>query len=102
MQIQDKSLTDILGRASGPVEVRDEAGSFRGSVPRRVALALAERGYVGVGNRRRIRYLRPLSRGTALNAGSRLTRRVVADHTCRVYAAGQAIGAANANQEFCV
>jgi hypothetical protein len=101
MQFDGKSLIEILHKTDGPIDVRDEAGSRRYAVPRRVALALAERGdYVGVGNLRRIRYMRPLARGASLRAGSRFTRPVRADASCRIHVAGQVIGCPRANQEF--
>jgi len=97
----DSLLRIIFKQPLGPVEVRDATSSFGHPVPRRFALELVASGkYVGIGNRNRIRYLRPLVTLGVLNAGSRSTRPVRADQTCRIYNPTQVIGHPRLNREY--
>lgn len=72
------SLRNILrGQVEKP-ELRDASGRLVRQISVRDALLIAESGrYAGVGNGRRIRYLRPLVSPASVlgNAGSRTTRR---------------------------
>lgn len=84
MQFSGQQLGTILQQQGAEVAVYDAHGSFRGNVsPHAAVRIIAEREYVGIGNKRRIRYIRPLW-GTmspeALRNGSRTTRRIRNDH----------------------
>ena len=78
MQLEGERLLSILKASCGAaVDVHNAEGRLLGSVPLKIALELATSGqYVGVGNRRRIRYLRPLTRVYSLNRGSQTTVRM--------------------------
>ena len=83
MQFAGGQLATILNAQNQEVEVYDSEGFLRGEVRPQIAVRIASRGnYVGVGNRRRIRYLRPLD-GVfdirRLHDASRTTRRVKND-----------------------
>jgi hypothetical protein len=101
VQFDGKSLLGILEHAENAIDLRDENGGLRGPISQRLALKLAESGsYVGIGNLRRIRYLRPLTRLCALNGGSHTTRPVRADQSCRIYGDKQVIGHPRLNREY--
>lgn len=58
MQIRAGELVAILELAVEPIEIRDCHGRIRCGVPVQIAIELAKsKRYVGVGNRRRIRFL---------------------------------------------
>jgi hypothetical protein len=79
MQFDGEELRQILKRQTEGVEVYDAAGFARGELAAALAARMALSAYVGVGNRRRIRYLRPLkgaSDPNDLHNGSRTTTRV--------------------------
>ena len=78
MQFQGERLIEVLrSQEDGAVEIRSYSGRLRGDVSVAEAVRLAGGDcYVGVGNRRRIRYLRPLLERSALRAGSVFVRRL--------------------------
>jgi len=80
MQFSGQQLGAILNQQGAEVAVYDAHGSFRGNVgPHAAVRIIAEREYVGIGNKRRIRYIRPLWGAASLAAlrnGSRTTCRV--------------------------
>lgn len=80
MQFSGQQLEAILSTQDEEVEVYDSEGFLRGQVRPRVAVRITCAGnYVGIGNRRRIRYLRPLNAVfdlRRLHDASRTTRRV--------------------------
>ncbi len=69
MQFEGPELENILRRQVVPVHVQDSRFHDRGTIGKQEALQLVRSGlYVGVGNRKRIRFLRPLNRS---NQGQR-------------------------------
>jgi hypothetical protein len=79
MQFEGSVLLEILNRQIEPVEVYDSGGVLQ---PRKLAPKTAARMsglYFGVGNRRRVRYLRPVNGAGSvkdLNNGSHTTMRL--------------------------
>jgi len=69
-------LTSVLGHSGNEIEMRNEYGRYCRMISRDDALALDADLFVGVGNRRRIRFLRPRVATTILNAGSHTTQRM--------------------------
>jgi len=69
-------LTDVLRRSSNEIELRNEFGRCCRLLSRDQALQLDPDLFVGIGNLRRIRFLRPRVSNPVLNAGSRTTRRM--------------------------
>jgi hypothetical protein len=78
MQFEGEQLLAILNTSCEiAVEIHNAAGRVVGTVALKTALVLAASGqYVGVGNKRRIHYLRPLTQIYALNRGSQTTVRM--------------------------
>ena len=103
MQFYGDELKKILGGQDKSVEVYDSGGFLRGEFSSSVAARMMLQGYVGVGNRRRIRYLRPLNTAhelSDLRNGSRTTKRAKGDsgqflggHTLREHRAIQTTAA---------
>jgi hypothetical protein len=69
-------LTDVLDRSGNAIELRNQYGRCCRLLSRNEALALDPDLFVGIGNRRRIRFLRPRESNTHLNAGSHTTHRM--------------------------
>jgi hypothetical protein len=69
-------LSDVLGRSGNEIELRNQHGRYCRMITRNDALGLDADLFVGIGNRRRIRFLRPRISTTILNAGSRTTQRI--------------------------
>ena len=69
-------LSEVLKRSGDEIELRNEHGRCCRVVSRDVALALDPDLFVGIGNLRRIRFLRPRVSASVLNAGSRTTQRL--------------------------
>jgi hypothetical protein len=69
-------LSDVLGRTSNEIELRNQYGRCCRVISRDEALALDPDLFVGIGNIRRIRFLRPRVSSTVLNAGSHTTQRM--------------------------
>ena len=69
-------LTELLRRSSDEIELRNEFGRCCRLLSRDQALALDPDLFVGIGNLRRIRFLRHRVSNSILNAGSRTTQRM--------------------------
>ena len=69
-------LTNVLGLSGHDIEMRNQHGRYCRMISRNDALALDAHLFVGIGNRRRIRFLRPRTSVTMLNAGSHTTQRM--------------------------
>jgi hypothetical protein len=69
-------LAELIGRSINEIELRNQYGRCCRMLSRQEALALDADSFVGIGNRRRIRFLRPLASHSILNAGSHTTRRM--------------------------
>jgi hypothetical protein len=69
-------LSDMLGRSGNEIELRNQYGRRCRVISRDEALALDTELFVGVGNLRRIRFLRARVFRAALNAGSQTTQRL--------------------------
>lgn len=76
MLFDGQELREVLGRSGDGIEIRNEYGRCHRVVSRGQALALDLDLFVGIGNRRRIRFLRPRTQRSAINAGSRTTQRL--------------------------
>jgi hypothetical protein len=69
-------LLDVLGRSDNQIELRNQYGRCCRMISREEALTLDLSLFVGIGNHRRIRFLRPHETRTILNAGSQTTQRL--------------------------
>jgi hypothetical protein len=69
-------LSNVLARSGDEIELRNEYGRHCRVLSHGEALALDSDLFVGVGNVRRIRFLRPRIFRTILNAGSHTTQRI--------------------------
>ena len=69
-------LRAIVGRTSSVIELRNDNGRCCQILSSAEALDLDLDLFVGIGNRRRIRFLRWRTRRFAVNAGSHTTRRM--------------------------
>jgi hypothetical protein len=76
MLFDGQELREVLGRSGDGIEIRNEYGRCHRVVSRAEALALDLDLFIGIGNRRRIRFLRPRTQRSAINAGSRTTQRL--------------------------
>jgi hypothetical protein len=78
MQFEGKALLKALrSQLVSRIEIRSYSGRLRGEISITAAIKIAAGGgFVGVGNRRRIRYLRPLTMHYARSSGSLFTRRL--------------------------
>jgi hypothetical protein len=76
MMFEGRELRDLINRTSSEIELLDAYGRCYQLVSRTAALALDLDQWIGIGNRRRIRFLRPRTKTFSLNAGSRTTRRL--------------------------
>lgn len=80
MQFSGEQLNAILKQQTAEVAVYDGQGFLRGNVrPLAATRMIAEHEYVGIGSKRRIRYIRPLWAAGSLcdlNNGSRTTCRI--------------------------
>jgi hypothetical protein len=76
MLIEGEELREIIGRASNEIELRNEHGRCCRILSSAEALAMDLDLFVGIGNRRRIRFLRSRTQKFALNAGSHTTQRL--------------------------
>ena len=76
MLFDDYDLREVIARTEGMIELRDNCGRFCRLLSRDEALRLDLALFIGVGNRRRIRFLRCRTRKFRLNAGSRTTERL--------------------------
>lgn len=69
-------LAIVLGRSGNEIELHNQYGRFCRALSRDEAMALDPDLFVGIGNRRRIRFLRPRVSNAILNAGSHTTQRM--------------------------
>lgn len=69
-------LQTILAKSDNQIELRNEHGRRVRLISSQDALALNLDLFVGIGNRRRIRFLRARTREFSLNGGSRTTMRL--------------------------
>jgi hypothetical protein len=76
MLFDGAELRDIIDRTPDVIELRNEHGRCCGILSRAEVLALDLDLFVGIGNRRRIRFLRWRTRKFAVNAGSHTTQRL--------------------------
>jgi hypothetical protein len=76
MQFDSQELREMIGRTPNVIELRNDHGRCCRLLSRSEALALDLDLFVGVGNRRRILFLRSRTREFAVNAGSRTTVRL--------------------------
>jgi hypothetical protein len=71
-----EELRDVLSRTENAIDVRNDHGRCYRTLSSSEALALDLDPFVGIGNHRRIRFLRPRTTKFALNMGSRTTERL--------------------------
>jgi hypothetical protein len=76
MLFEGQELREIISRTSNEIELRNEYGRCCRFLSSAEALALDPDLFVGVGNRRRIRFLRSRTQKSVLNAGSHTTQRL--------------------------
>jgi hypothetical protein len=76
MNFSGEELTDVLQRTGQEIELRNEHGRCCRMISSAAALELDADLFVGIGNRRRIRFLRPRTSRVVLNAGSQTTQRM--------------------------
>ena len=76
MLFEGKELREISGRTPNEIELRNEHGRCCRILSSTEALALDLELFVGVGNRRRIRFLRRRTPRFLVSAGSHTTRRL--------------------------
>ena len=76
MLIEGEELREIIGRTSNGIELRNEHGRCCRILSSAEALAMDLDLFVGIGNRRRIRFLHSHTQTFALNAGSHTTQRL--------------------------
>lgn len=79
MLFEGDELREIISRIPNKIELRNEYGRYCRTLSIAEALALDVDLFIGVGNRRRIRFLRSRTRKFALNAGSQTTERLKSD-----------------------
>jgi len=84
MLFDGDELREMIGRTSNDIELRNEYGRCCRILSASEALALDLNLFVGMGNRRRIRFLRPRSLRSAINAGSHTTQRLKGSGGIRV------------------
>ena len=75
MLFDGQELRAILGTTSNDIELRNEYGGCHRKLSQEEALALDLDLFIGIGNRRRIRFLRLRTQKYRLNAGSHTTQR---------------------------
>jgi hypothetical protein len=76
MLLDGQELRELIGRTPNVIELRNEHGRCYRAVSSAEALALDLDLFVGIGNRRRIRFLRSRTQNYAVNAGSHTTQRL--------------------------
>ena len=76
MLFEGQELREIIGRTSNEIELRNEHGRCCRILSSADARALDLDLFVGIGNRRRIRFLRGRTQKFAANAGSNTTQRL--------------------------
>ena len=76
MLFDGQELRAVLANTENTIELRNELGRCQRIISRDDALALDLDLFIGIGNRRRIRFLRARTREFSLNSGSRTTKRL--------------------------
>ena len=76
MLFDGQELREIVGLTPNPIELRNEYGRCCRILSHAEALALDLDHFIGIGNRRRIRFLRWRTQKFTLNAGSHTTQRL--------------------------
>lgn len=76
MLFEGNELREIIARTSNQIDLRNEYGRTYGFTSAAEALAMDLEQFIGVGNRRRLRFLRARTARFILNAGSRTTYRL--------------------------
>jgi hypothetical protein len=76
MLFERQELREIIGRTPNEIELRNEHGRCCRILSSAEALALDLDLFVGIGNRRRVRFLRWRTQMFAVNAGSHTTQRL--------------------------
>jgi hypothetical protein len=76
MLFDGQQLREVIRHTRNQIELRNEYGRCCGFLSSAEALALDLDLFVGIGNRRRIRFLRSRTRKFASNLGSHTTRRL--------------------------
>jgi hypothetical protein len=79
MLFEGKELREIIASTPNKIEFRNAYGRCCRLLSSADALALDLALFVGIGNRRRIRFLRSRTQAFALNAGSHTTQRLKGD-----------------------
>lgn len=76
MLFEGHELRDVISRTLNEIELRNEYGRCHRVLTSAEALNLDLNLFIGVGNRRRIRFIRSRTQTFALNAGSQTTKRL--------------------------
>ncbi len=76
MLFDGQELRDVISRTLNEIELRNEYGRCHRVLTSGEALNLDLNLFIGVGNRRRIRFIRSRTQKFAVNAGSRTTQRL--------------------------
>ena len=76
MLFEGQELREVIDRTPNDIEFRNAHGRCCRILSRAEALALDLDLFIGIGNRRRIKFLRSRTRQFALNAGSHTTQRL--------------------------
>ncbi len=76
MLFESQELRDVIDRTLNDIELRNEHGRCCRMLSRAEALTLDLDLFVGIGNRRRIKFLRGRTQKFAANAGSHTTQRL--------------------------
>lgn len=76
MLFEGEQLRDLIARTPNEIELRSAHGRCCRLLSNDEALALDLDLFVGIGNRRRLRFLRSRTQQFALNAGSHTTQRL--------------------------
>ena len=79
MLFEGQELTELIARTPNEIELRNAHGRFCRMLSSHEALALDLDLFIGIGNRRRIRFLRYRTQTFALNQGSHTTQRLKGD-----------------------
>jgi hypothetical protein len=74
-----EELRDVISRTPNEIELRNEHGRCCRVLSIAEALALDLDLFIGIGNRKRIRFVRPRTQKYTINSGSRTTQRVKND-----------------------
>lgn len=84
MLLEGQELREIISRTSNAIELRNEHGRCCRILSSTDALSLNLELFVGIGNRRRIRFLRSRTQRFGLNAGSHTTQRLKGERAVNI------------------